>query len=104
MASSLELHGFEVLTAMSGAEAAYLAQTAPRIDAMLVDLMLPDTEGLQLLDNLSVLHPHASAVILTGYSSPFTHAEAARRGVRVLSKPVRMEELLNALDRVANAA
>ncbi len=104
MASSLTLHGFEVLTAMSGAEAAYLAQTAPRIDAMLVDLMLPDTEGLQLLDNLSVLHPHASAVILTGYSSPFTHAEAARRGVRVLSKPVRMEELLNALDRVANAA
>jgi signal transduction histidine kinase/CheY-like chemotaxis protein len=104
MAATLTLHGFEVLTALSGAEAAYLAQTTPRIDAMLVDLMLPDTEGMQLLDNLSVQHPYASAVILTGYSSPFTHAEAARRGVRVLSKPVRMEELLNALDRVASAA
>ncbi len=104
MSSMLELQGFEVMTALSGAEATLQAQSAPRIDAMLVDLMLPDTEGLQLLDSLSVLHPQATAVILTGYPSAFTHAEAARRGARVLSKPARLEDLLNALGCARQAA
>jgi signal transduction histidine kinase len=104
MARSLRARGFDVMTALSGAEAMFLAQQAQRVDAMLIDLMLPDIEGIQLLDNLSGLYPGAAAVILTGYSSPFTHAEAARRGVRVLSKPVRMAELLSALEPVVGAA
>jgi two-component system, cell cycle sensor histidine kinase and response regulator CckA len=69
----LELSGYEVLSAETGNEALALAgDPAARIDLILLDLSLPDTDGLQLLPQLAAARPGLKVVVCTGsfYDDP----------------------------------
>lgn len=59
---------YELAFAGSGAEA--MAQVASfRPDVMVLDLRLPDTDGVALLQNVRKTHPALPAVITTAYMS-----------------------------------
>lgn len=91
----LESGGHDVHAAGSVAEAVALGR-AVRPDILLLDLTLPDGDGLRVLEILQAeaVDPPV-AVALTGHDEPAVIARCERAGCRVvLLKPVPARELL----------
>lgn len=65
-----------------------------RIDLLIVDCVMPDRDGLQLLDYIRSEGMHVPAIVMSGYSTA-EHAQAATRhgAVDFLSKPLRSESV-----------
>ena len=99
----LESEGFIVDAAETGAEARkYYGAT--EYDAVLLDLGLPDTTGLDLLNELRDVQAGASVVIITANASIAMAVQAVRQGAYdYLIKPVTRDRLVttikNALER-----
>lgn len=94
LADILKIKGYETATAATGAEAvAALAQGA--VGLALIDLMLPDMPGLEVMARIKEISPLTEAIILTGHASMDTAIEATRRGAfSYLLKPYQMDDLL----------
>ena len=99
MQSWLTDHGFVVLTAGSGREAApYLDGAAGPIDVAVLDVGLPDMDGVYLCDILHGLHPSLPVVVCSGAATPGDQVCMSRLGARhFLSKPIDPQELVTAL-------
>ena len=87
-------HG-RVVGAADGAQAlAALAQAAERpFDLMLLDWVLPDTDGGRLLARVRQDWPLTKVLVMTAYGSPELSATAAAFGAAVLDKPVMPQDL-----------
>jgi len=68
IAERLKLLGFDPLKAASGRQALALAQ-GHRIDLAIVDLKMPDMDGLVTIAKLKEITPGLRSVLLTGYGS-----------------------------------
>ena len=66
IAQRLKLLGFDPLKASSGRQALALAREAP-IDLAIVDLRMPDMDGLVTITKLKEIAPDLKSVLLTGY-------------------------------------
>jgi DNA-binding NtrC family response regulator len=89
----LAAEGYQVQAAAGGRECTELARAGP-VDLALVDLRMPDVDGLAVLKELHALHPGAPVLILTAFATMETAIEAIRAGAYdYLSKPFRMEEI-----------
>ena len=89
----LAREGYGVRTAAGGEECLRLAESEP-FDLALVDLRMPDLDGLQVLKQLGVLQPGLPVVILTAFAAVDTAIQAIHSGaIDYLSKPFRMEEI-----------
>ena len=65
---------------------------ATKPDVVLVDLNLPDRDGIELLGTLSARLPAAKLLVLSGYDDEYRVAEALRAGARgylVKTSPIR---------------
>src|SRR5688572_27976200 len=71
--------GYDVTLAEDGAKALEVARTQT-FDAALVDVMLPELSGLELLPELKKIDPALVVVVITAYASVETAIEAMRRG------------------------
>ena len=68
-------------------------ESAP--DVVLLDVQLPDANGLDLLPQLKKAWPETEVIILTGHGTVTMAVEAGRRGAyNFLSKPFETEKLL----------
>src|SRR5262249_11024464 len=86
--------GFEVDSAATRAEAAEKL-AARGFGALLIDVCLPDGDGLDLLGELGMDHRPAVTIVMTAFSTPQNDARAADLGVqRVLRKPVDLCQVL----------
>ncbi|WP_370974512.1 response regulator [Enterobacter wuhouensis] len=65
----LNEHVFSVLVCHNGQEALKLVQQEPGVALVLLDMMLPDINGLQVLLQLQKLRPELPVVMLTGLGS-----------------------------------
>ncbi|MGS4681750.1 response regulator [Enterobacter soli] len=65
----LNEHVFTVLVCHNGLDALSLAQQEPNIALVLLDMMLPDINGLQVLLQLQKLRPELPVIMLTGLGS-----------------------------------
>ncbi|RMG88523.1 MAG: sigma-54-dependent Fis family transcriptional regulator, partial [Candidatus Dadabacteria bacterium] len=99
--TTLELEGHEAEEAHTAAEAeARLRDAARGFDLALLDLRLPDRDGLDLLRRALALRPDLPVVILTAYGSVQTAVEAMRAGAfDFLLKPFPRERLLGTVER-----
>jgi DNA-binding NtrC family response regulator len=71
-----------------------------KIDVLLLDLQLPDGEGLELLQKVKTLYPETAIVVMTAFASVASAVEAMRIGARdYLTKPFALEELTTVLER-----
>src|SRR3954447_8666048 len=79
---------YEVETALTFSDAAQrIARRAPT--HAVLDLILKDGSGLELLDLIRRHNPTAECIIVTGYASVSTAVEAVRLGAKdYLYKPV----------------
>ena len=66
IAQRLRLLGFDPLKASNGRQALELARNT-RIDLAIVDLKMPDMDGLVTISKLKEIYPELRTVLLTGY-------------------------------------
>jgi DNA-binding NtrC family response regulator len=92
--------GYLVLTAGTGHDAiGMLEQPLSPIDVVLLDLRLPDVEGLALGTRLRELKPELPILVCSGETDPEQVAALVRlRAVRYFRKPVGADELLSAVE------
>ena len=98
LAEIAEQEGFSVTTAGSLKEARdHLASTP--IDIALVDLVLPDGEGLELLRELKEMQS-TDVIIISGAATVDSAIEALRQGaLDYLTKPLDTRRRVNAIPR-----
>jgi DNA-binding NtrC family response regulator len=97
--TALQPAGCEVRTALSGARGRELFETW-RPDVVLVDMLLPDADGLELLRRFKDLQPAAEVVVLTGHGTVAKAVEAMRAGAHsFIEKPVEPDALIALLAR-----
>ncbi len=101
---AFERRGFEVWRATDCAMGETLAKEhVPEL--AVVDLRMPDGNGLDLVVALLEIDPSTNIVVLTGYGSIATALEAIRRGAtHYLTKPASVEEILAAFQRSGQSA
>ena len=92
----LSAAGYQVVEACDGREARRaLGDTEHPIDAILLDLKLPDTSGLQLLREARAQAIACPIVLMTAYGSPDTLDAALASGAHgVVSKPFDLDDML----------
>lgn len=96
----LDKKGFNVLTAQKIEEAKQLCQNDFQIDLALVDLQLPDGDGLEFMSFLKSINPQCEVIILTGHGSIETAVKATQRGAfHFVAKPFNLEELLSLVEK-----
>ncbi len=94
----LEDAGYQVKTAANCAQAERLA--AEGVDLALVDLRLPDGDGIDLASRLKVRYPESEVILLTGFATVESAAAAVRSGAwAYLLKPCATPELLLAVEQ-----
>ena len=98
-----EERNYSVDVAYNGIQARKLVQSK-KYDLALVDLKLPDTDGITLLKEIKDVNPDCEVVIITGYSTIKSAVEAMKMGAfDYLEKPFdELEELDHLLDRIIN--
>lgn len=97
---ALDRKGYQVITASSKKEAETISQTDKALDLALVDLRLPDGDGLELMAQLKNLHRNLQVIILTGFGTIETAVEATRRGAfHFVTKPFNLDSILALIDR-----
>ena len=93
-------HGFQVLTATSGVEGLNLfRQHNPRVT--ILDLRMPEMDGLTVLKEIRALDPHVPVVILGGGATETQENQA--RGLRVtdfIRKGLSLDVLVECVNRV----
>jgi CheY-like chemotaxis protein len=99
---ALEANGYRVLTARDGTEAlAIYAKHMQKIDAVLMDMMMPYLDGPSTIRALQKLDPGIKIIASSGLSSNDRTFEAVSEGVKTfLMKPYTAEKLLRALAEV----
>jgi len=90
----LRIKGYEIAIAANGAEAIAAAERET-FSLALIDLMLPDMPGLEVMVRIKAISPLTEAIILTGNASMDTAIEATKQGAySYLLKPYQMDDLL----------
>lgn len=71
------------------------------IDLFIVDIGLPDGDGIDFLCEAAMLHPQATAIIVTASPSDENRGRAEQLGiVQILSKPIQRDKLLAAVKKL----
>jgi two-component system cell cycle sensor histidine kinase/response regulator CckA len=90
----LDYQGYETYTSSSGSKAVeYLSRE--RFDLVLLDMVMPDISGCQVMEHIRCLNPETLVIIITGYGSVDSAVEAMRGGAfDYIRKPLDFDELL----------
>ena len=99
LSAVLERHGYTVHVSPNAAQGRRkVAEVLP--DLVLLDLGLPDAEGLDVLRELKAAHPTLPVMILTAHDSIANAIESIKLGAfHFLAKPYAAEELLSLCTR-----
>jgi len=96
---TLTRHGHSVSLAKSGSEGLKLLERWS-FDLILLDLKMPDEDGLIVLAKIKERDPEAIVVIITGYGTVKTAVQAIKLGaLDFIAKPFTPDELLNLVRR-----
>src|SRR6476620_8821256 len=95
----LSRKGYQTEVAANASTGMRLLQSKPTA-LVLLDLQLPDADGLQMLEQIKVDHPDTQVIILTAHDSLNNAIESIKRGAyHFISKPYAPEELLSLVEK-----
>ncbi len=98
---ALDRKGFQVITSSSMKEAIQLGQSERPADLVLVDLRLPDGDGIDLMTELKRNNPATQFIVLTGFGTIESAIRATKSGAEhFITKPFELDEVLKLSDRV----
>ena len=94
---ALQLEGYRTELAASGQLALDVVAARP-VDAVLMDVKMPDMDGLAALAKIQKLRPDLPVIMMSGHGTIETAVKATQLGARdFLEKPISRERLLLAL-------
>jgi two-component system repressor protein LuxO len=103
---ALSQSGYQITLGHSGAELLSVLENdsfAP--DLLILDIKLPDIDGLEMLSRLKTIGFNVPVIVITGYGSIHTAVEAMRLGAAdFLVKPFPIERLAESAARAMEAA
>jgi len=100
LSSALERRGMQVLTATTGREAIALIDETPDLAIVLMDIMMPEMDGYQTIENIrrNPAYRRLPIVALTAKAMKGDREKCLEAGASdYLAKPVNTEQLLSAL-------
>ena len=101
LAHRLRKRGLEVTMALSGSEAVS-AGTQLKFDVAIVDLKMPDMDGITVIEQLKAQQPFVEVLMLTGHGSHDSAWEAGRlQAFRYILKPYDFDELFDLIHTAA---
>lgn len=102
LAERLTIRGMEVTTAASGKTALDLVQNG-LFNVIVLDLQMPEMDGLQVLEQLVANHSDQQIILLTGHATVARGVQAMKLGAAdVLEKPVDIRELVDKIRTLAD--
>lgn len=93
------MQGYQILEACNGVEAVDLL-TNQRIDLLISDLIMPQVDGLQLVERIQAQSPKTPVILVTAYLSRKSETQGSPGLVEVLTKPVDLEILVAKVERL----
>jgi HAMP domain-containing protein/CheY-like chemotaxis protein/signal transduction histidine kinase len=100
LSSALERRGMQVLTATTGSEAIELIEQTPGLAIVLMDIMMPEMDGYQTIENIrgNPAYQRLPIIALTAKAMKGDREKCLEAGASdYLAKPVNTEQLLSAL-------
>ncbi len=100
LSSVLERRGMHVLTATTGSEAIELVERTPELAIVLMDIMMPEMDGYQTIENIrgNAAYRRLPIIALTAKAMKGDREKCLEAGASdYLAKPVNTEQLLSAL-------
>lgn len=94
---NLELEGYLVETAANGSEALQKARGCFQ-NILLIDILLPDIRGSELLTQLKHLYPESEAIMVTGYASLESALDTFEQASAYIQKPIQVPQLLEKVE------
>lgn len=96
----LDRRGYQVVTAQRLDEARSFMSPEKPFDIAIVDMNLPDGNGLDLMAEIKAQSPQTQVIVLTGFATIDTAVQATQKGAfHFLTKPFNVEELMSLLDK-----
>ncbi len=93
LAERMEIRGMNVATA-SNADAAVTALDSSEYDAIVLDLQMPDMNGIELLKVIKKSHPDMQVILLTGKATLEAGVQAMKLGAMdFMEKPADIDSL-----------
>ena len=94
----LELRGYPTLTAANGPDALAILDQEPA-DVVVLDVRMPEMDGIEVLRRIKEHHPRVEVVMLTGHADLDSALEGMRFGFfDYLTKPVQLAQLTEKID------
>jgi len=99
LGEKLRRNYFEIYLASNGEEALELFEKS-HIDIILLDIKLPDMDGLEVLRQVKENNPNCQVVVMTGYGSQDLAIQSLRSGaIDYIEKPLDMEQFKASIGR-----
>lgn len=96
----LDRKGFQVITAQKIDEARTFLTADKPFDLAIIDMNLPDGNGLDFMAELKKFSPSTQVIILTGFATIDSAILATQKGAyHFLTKPFNVDELLSLVDK-----
>ena len=91
----LSKDGWAVITCENGKQGLEELQARPeKIDAVLLDLMMPGMSGMEVLDQVRTIDPNLLVIVITGYATVESAVEAMKKGAYdFIPKPFTPDQL-----------
>lgn len=97
--TKLSQEGYEAITAFTGREALAISKTRS-FDVCVLDVRLPDIDGVDLLSKLKAIQPTMEVVMLTGFASLDTAIASMKLGANdYLTKPYKFSRLQSVINK-----
>jgi DNA-binding NtrC family response regulator len=89
----IDIPEYQYLSSASGKEAIALTTESP-VDLVLLDNMLPDISGIDVLEKIKGSHPETEVLMITGHASVSDAVKAMKAGARdYIEKPFHLDLL-----------
>ncbi|HEX4924854.1 MAG TPA: response regulator, partial [Bdellovibrionales bacterium] len=97
----LDRKGYQVVTASTKSEAEKFSLNGEQaVDLALIDLRLPDGDGIELMASLKKVNPNLQAIILTGFGTIESAVKATQKGAfHFLTKPFNIDEVVSLVEK-----
>ena len=86
---------YDLILVENGEQAIHTLNNTKDIGIMLLDIKMPKIHGLDILKEIKAKHSHVKIIMVTGYRSVETAAEATQLGASgYIIKPFKSDEIL----------
>jgi PAS domain S-box-containing protein len=100
---ALEHLGYAVITAADAHEALALLRSAPAVDLVLIDLVMPRLNGIELWERLRIERPGLKVLLMSGYAAETVLDGRLPAGVPFLPKPFTLATIAAHVRRALDA-